>query len=144
MNLRRNHFSVRKGFLLGALGGFSVVGSMLWAIPVVTSYMPHRFLDPAIPPSSFMPIPRGLVPTELAWFFIQYPFVSESAQIRPKNHHTFIVTDSPRHRDYVVNFGQRFRRVEIYSQETKETQVQIFTPGFKRVVQFAGPRVVSQ
>jgi hypothetical protein len=117
---------------------------MLWAIPAVTSYMPRQFLEPAIPPSSFMPIPRGTVPSELAWFFIQYPYVSQSAQIRPKNHHTFVVSDSSRHRDYVVNFGQRFRRVEIYSHETQENQVQIFTPGAKRVVVFQGPRVVSQ
>src|SRR5229473_2749671 len=96
---------VRRGFLLGAIAGFSLIGSMLWAIPVVTSYMPHGFREPIIPPSSFMPIARGSMPSELAWFFIQFPFVSESAQIRSKNHHTYIVDDSRRGRNYVLNFG---------------------------------------
>ncbi len=135
---------VRKGFLIGAMSGLFVAGSMLWAIPAVTSYMPHRFVEPIIPPASFMPIPRGAIPSELAWFFIQYPYLTESSRIRPKNHHTFVVSDSARHRDYVVNFGQRYRRVEIYSQDSKEMQVQIFTPGSKRVVVFQGPRVVHQ
>jgi len=70
--------------------------------------------------------------------------VSQSAGIRAKNHHTFIVTDSARRRDYVVNFGQRYRRVEIYSHDSKELQVQVFTPGAKRVVIFHGPKVVSR
>ncbi len=144
MSTWRDRLGVRRGFLVGALAGFSIAGSMLWAIPTVTSYMPRQFQEPIIPPSSFMPVARGTVPSELAWFFIQFPFVSESAQIRLKNHHTFIVNDSPRRRNYVLNFGQRYRRVEIYSQETKETQVQIFTPGVKRVVMFKGPRVVGQ
>src|SRR5258706_1016816 len=144
LTLMKMDLHVRKGFLIGALAGFFVAGSMLWAIPTVTSYMPHRFVEPVIPPASFMPIVRGSMPSELAWFFIQFPYVSESVQIRAKNHHTFVVSDSLRHRDYVVNFGQRFRRVEIYSQETKENQVQIFTPGSKRTVIFSGPRIVSQ
>jgi len=136
--------SVRRGFLLGAMVGFFVAGSMLWAIPAVTSYMPSQFLEPIIPPSSFMPIARGNIPSELIWFFIQFPYVSESSQVRPKNHHTFVISDVPRRRNYVVNFGQRYRRVEIYSQDSTESQVQVFTPGSKRVVFFQGSRVVRK
>jgi hypothetical protein len=139
-----NLVGVRKGFLIGAMSGLFVAGSLLWAIPVVTSYMPNHFVEPMIPPSSFMPIPRGSVPTELAWFFIQYPYVSDSCRIRSKNHHTFVIADPARHKDYVVNFGQRFRRVEIYAQDSKDTQAQVFTPGTKRVVIFHGTKVVSQ
>jgi hypothetical protein len=137
-------YGVRKGFWIGAIVGMFVAGSMLWAIPVVTSYMPGQFVEPIIPPTSFMPIPRGAVPLELAWFFIQYPYISQSSHIRPKNHHTYIVADLTRRRDYVVNFGQRYRRVEIYSQDSKDMQVQVFTPGAKRVVVFQGPRIVSR
>src|SRR5207302_4144170 len=72
-------FGVRKGFLFGAMIGFFVAGSMLWAIPVVTTYMPRRFSEPNIVPESFMPIPRGTVPSALAWFSIQYPYVAQSA-----------------------------------------------------------------
>ncbi len=144
LDAMRDIYGVRKGFLIGAMSGLFVAGSMLWAIPAVTSYMPGQFVEPIILPDSFMPIPRGSVPLELAWFFIQYPYISQSSHIRPKNHHTFIVADSARHRDYVVNFGQRYRRVEIYSRDSKELQVQVFTPGSKRVVLFKGPRIVSQ
>ena len=140
----KERFGVRKGFLIGGVLGLSVAGSLLWAIPAVTSYMPRQFGEPIIPPISFMPIVHGTVPSELAWFFIQYPYVSQSVKIRSKNHHSFIVTDSDRHRNYVLSFGQRYRRVEIYSQDSKETQVHIFTPGSKRVVVINGPRVVSQ
>ncbi len=133
MNLPWNHLlSVRRGFLLGALAGFSIVGSLLWAIPVVTTYMPRQFGEPLVATPTFMPSLHGSVPTEMAWFFIQFPYVSETAQIRSKNHHTFIVTDSSRKRNYVVNFGQRYRRVEIYSPENNQTQTQVFTPGSKR------------
>ena len=137
--------TVRRGFLLGALAGFSIVGSMLWAIPEVASYMPHSFVEPIIPPSSFMPIARGSVPSELAWFFIQFPYVSESAQVRSKNHHTFIVTDSSRRRNYVVQFRPAVpARGEFIRRTPRELQVQIFTPGSKRIVMFQGPRVVTQ
>src|SRR5205085_1246645 len=101
-------FTVRRGFLIGAVAGFSAAGSMLWAIPAVTSYMPRQMAEPIIPPASFMPIVRTNLPSELAWFYIQFPYVSESSQVRAKNHHTFIVTDKERHRNYVINFGQRF------------------------------------
>src|SRR5258708_500869 len=119
MNRLRNGFfsaldqllGIRRGFLLGAIAGFSVVGSMLWAIPAVTNILPHQFSEPNIPSSSLVPVLRGTMPSELAWFFIQFPYVSESAEITPKNHHTFIVNDAPRRRKYVVNFGQRYRRV---------------------------------
>ena len=117
---------------------------MLWAIPEVSSYMPHHFVEPVIPPASFMPIARSAIPSELAWFFIQFPYVSESAQMRAKIITPLSSTDSARHRNYVLGFGQRYRRVEIYSSETKEMQVQVFTPGSKRTVLFEGPRVVNQ
>jgi hypothetical protein len=136
--------NVRRGFLFGALAGFSIVGSMLWAIPAVTPYLPQRFQETRLNPSSFMPIPRGAVPPELVWFFIQFPYISESAQVTPKNHHTFIVADAPRRRNYVINFGQRYRRVEIYTQESQSAQVHVFTPGSRRIVFFQGARVVSQ
>ncbi len=136
--------SVRRGFLIGALAGFSVVGSLLWAIPAVTSYMPRQFPEPAFRASAILPAFREKVPSELAWFFIQFPYVSEKAKIQAKNHHTFIVDDTLRHKNYVISFGQRYRRVEIYTPDPKETQVQVFTPGAKRVVLFNGTRVVSQ
>jgi len=85
-----------------------------------------------------MPIARGEFPSELAWFFIQYPYLSPDCRIIPKNHHTFLVEDGPRRRNYVVNFGQRYRRVELYQQNSRESQVQIFTPGSKRTVVFNG------
>ena len=135
---------MRKGFLVGALAGFSVAGSLLWAIPAVVPLLPNQRPDPVVPSSTFVPFARSSVPSEIAWFFIQFPYVSTSAQILPKNHHTFVVRDNPRQREYVVNFGQRYRRVEIYSQEPKQTQVQIFTPGAKRTVLIQGQRVVSQ
>jgi len=137
--------AVRKGFLAGALAGFSVAGSLLWAIPSVTSLLPYPSSpEPIIPSSSFMPIVRGTPPSELAWFFIQYPYLSPNSQIVPKNHHTFLVEDGPRRRNYVVNFGQRYRRVELYQQDSRESQVQIYTPGSRRTVIFNGPRIVSQ
>ena len=135
---------VRKGFVVGAIAGISVAGSLLWAIPSVAPYLPHQLPEPVIPSSSFVPIMRETLPPEIAWFFIQYPYVSQSSTIVPKNHHTFIVKDGPRQRDYVVNFGQRFRRVEIYIHEPRETQIQIFTPGAKRTVLIQGQRVVSE
>jgi hypothetical protein len=135
---------VRKGFLVGAIAGFSVAGSLLWAIPSVAPYLPNQLPEPIIPSSSFAPIMRGTMPPEIAWFFIQFPYVSQSSTITPKNHHTFILKDGPRQRDYVVNFGQRYRRVEIYIHESHETQIQIFTPGAKRTVLIQGQHVVSQ
>jgi len=135
---------VRKGFMVGALAGFSVAGSLLWAIPAVAPFLPNQRPEPVIPPSSFVPIARAAMPSELAWFFIQYPYVSQSSRILPKNHHTFLVQDGPRQREYVVNFGQRFRRVEIYTQEPRETQIHVFTPGAKRTVVIQGQRIVSQ
>jgi len=137
-------FGVRKGFLVGAVAGFWVAGSLLWAIPSVAPYLPHQVPEAVIPSASFVPIARGTLPPEIAWFFIQYPYVSQNSRILPKNHHTFVVKDGPRQRDYVVNFGQRYRRVEIYASEARQTQIQVFTPGAKRTVVIQGQRVVSQ
>jgi hypothetical protein len=139
----QDHLAVRRGFLLGTLAGFSVVGSLLWAIPTVTTLWPQRFGEPLNSPlPAFLPQIHGNVPSELAWFFIQYPYVSESAEILLKNRHTVVVNDTSRHRKYVVNWGQRYRRVEIYTE--KDLQVQVYTPGSKRTVKFSGVRVVSQ
>jgi hypothetical protein len=135
---------IRKGFFVGALAGFSVVGSLLWAIPSVTSYFPKQFPEPGLAPAMPLPVVRASLPSEIAWFFIQFPYISESAQILPKNHHTFLVKDTARQRDYVVSFGQRYRRVEMYARGAKESTVQIYTPGAKRTVVFEGPRVARQ
>lgn len=141
----KSHFEIRKGFLIGALAGFSVAGSVLWSIPSVTPYLSQQLVEPeAVQSLSPIPIIRGKIPQELAWFFIQFPYISQSAEIVPKNHHTFVVNDPARRKEYVVNFGQRFRRVEIYSQESKSCQVQVFTPGSKRTVSFKGARITSE
>jgi hypothetical protein len=70
--------------------------------------------------------------------------VSSNARITPKNHHTFVISDGERHKEYVINFGQRFRRVEIYTPEDSAYQVQVYTPGQKRVVSFDGSRVTGE
>ena len=62
----------QKVFWSVPVAGFSVAGSLLWAIPVVTPYLPNQFPEPVIPSASFIPIARGTVPSELAWFFIQF------------------------------------------------------------------------
>jgi hypothetical protein len=97
-----------------------------------------------IPAASFVPIPRGAVPSELAWFFSQHPYISRTARILPKNHHTFLVSDGPRRKDYVVSFGQRYRRIEMYNQGSRQSEVQVLTPGSRKTALFQGPRVVSQ
>jgi hypothetical protein len=137
-------FSVRRGFLLGAMGGLFAAGSLLWAIPAVAPFLPPRFQEPKTAWEEPLPVARQRVPSELAWFFIQYPYLSEQTQIQSKNHHSFVIVDQVRRRNYVVHVGQRYRRVEIYSADSKLSQVQVFTPGAKRTVQFDGLRVVGQ
>ncbi len=128
---------VRKGFLVAVLGAASVIGSTLWAVMV---NFPH-WTGYGVPESSFtrpfLPIVvRTHAPATLAWFFIQYPYISQDAHVAIKNRHTYIVTDSARRREYVVITGQKFRRVEIYFGEDKtRTQVRIYKPGHQRVVE---------
>lgn len=137
-------FTVRKGFVFGAVGGFLVGSSTLWAISTLP-YLPGHPIEPILTAPRDLSMARLTVPAELAWFFIQFPYVSENAQIRVKNHHTFVVTDNPRKKEYVVSIGQRFRRVEIYAQDNKDSaQVQIFTPGAKRTVLFQGTKILGQ
>src|SRR5689334_17114884 len=94
--------SVRRGFLVGALGGFFIAGSTLWGVASLP-YLTGRHIDTnTLVPASQVPIARGMVPPQLAWFFIQYPYVSERAQIRTKNFHTYVISDPSRKRDYVV------------------------------------------
>lgn len=145
LSIRRSgSLSVRRGFLAGALIGFSVAGSTLWGISAVAYLTGHAPVEPILQPHG-LPIPRFSVPTELAWFFIQYPYVSASMSIRQKNRHTFIVSDGPRRREYVVRVGQQFRRVEIYrSDAPEERQVHLFTPGTKKIVWFQGAKVRGQ
>ncbi|MFA5974816.1 MAG: NlpC/P60 family protein [Elusimicrobiota bacterium] len=139
-----DHLSVRKGFLVGVLIGFSAVGSTLWALSSLP-YFTGRSPEPVLS-SHQIPIPRFAVPTELSWFFIQFPYVSPSSVIRQKNNHTFIINDKPHRREYVIVVGQQFRRVEIYRSDdgTQSRQVQVFTPGAKKIVWFNGPKVVGQ
>lgn len=137
-------WSVRKGFLLGTLSASCLVGTSLWAI----AYLPI-FPKPA-PESenmlfSPMIVTRTETPQELAWFFIQFPYVSARVQVQRKNRHTFLIIDGPRHREYVVSLAQRSRRVEIYFEnEGDKSQVQVFTPGWKRTVSMNGPRVEGE
>ena len=136
--------NVRKGFLAVALIGTSVLGSTLWAtiamLPFLQERTPHSGFTTSMPFISA----RAGVPAELAWFFVQYPYLSTGAQIRSKNNHTFIVSDARRGREYVVKWGQSFRRVEIYFKGDKDrTTVHCFSPGRKRTVGIRGPRVVS-
>lgn len=135
---------VRKGFMFGALAGFSVAGSMIWAIPVVSTYLPPYPTESKPMSEAVLPAVRDSIPSEMAWFFIQYPYVTTSAQIKPKNHHTYVVSDSAREKEYVVNFGQRFRRVEIYAKGTTDSQIHVYTPGLKRTVSLKGSLVLSE
>lgn len=137
--------SVRRGFAFGAIAGFSVFGSTIWAISSVPYLTGHMFEPTSVMPAYNLPIPRGQVPQQLAWFFIQFPYVSEKAKIKPKNLHTYVITDPERNRDYVVTLGQRYRRVEIYGQDAVDgQQVQIFTPGYKKTVWFQGARMIGE
>lgn len=135
--------AVRKGFMVGAISGFFVAGSILWAIPIVSPYLPPYSSENHPPAEAVFPAFRDAIPPEMAWFFIQYPYVSSSAVIKSKNHHTYIVSDTVRQKEYVVHFGQRFRRVEIYTRGSEESQIHVFTPGSKRTVTLKKGLVVS-
>ncbi len=140
------NYYVRKGFLVATVGVTSVIGSTLWAVvSSIPHWSPYNF-DSSVPARALMPsVVRAQAPAQLAWFFIQYPYLSENARIERKNHHTFVVTDNLRRREYVVVCGQRFRRVEIYYVENKtRTQVRIYTPGQQRTVEFIGLAKVNE
>lgn len=139
-----NQWAVRKGFLVGALAGFSAVGSMLWAIPMVGPYLPGYKPEPASTPEPVFTHIRESIPPEMAWFFIQYPYIKANASLKAKNHHTYVVSDPGRQKEYVVNFGQRFRRVEIYAKGSPESQIHVYTPGTKRTVTLRAGLVVSE
>ena len=136
--------NVRRGFFFGVLAVTSVVGSTLWAtiamLPFYQERLPQGTLSTLGSPLSA----RTDIPSELAWFFVQYSYVSNNVPIRAKNHHTFVITDGPRGREYVVSLGQNFRRVEVYFNDDKQrTTVHVLTPGKKRVVTMRGVAVAS-
>ena len=135
---------VRVGFLAIMLAVTSVLGSSLWATIAV---MPYLQSNPGVRHPSLHTLnlnSRLDVPTELAWFFVQCPYISKDAALRAKNHHTFILNDGPRKRDYVVTFGQNFRRVEIYFGEDKSrTQINVYSPGKKRTVEMRHSIITS-
>jgi hypothetical protein len=128
----------RRSIYLGLIG-LSLIGTTLWAVIVIPAYfrvseMNASSLQPPLPL-----VRRDAVPNVLAWFFVQFPYVSPDASITEKSHHTFVITDQERRREYAVILGQSFRRVEIYySDHPEECQVQVFTPGRKRVVWMRG------
>jgi cell wall-associated NlpC family hydrolase len=139
--LQRN---VRRGFLMAVLGGTSIIGSTLWATIAMLPYFPGPSQAPLNPTLPVLTATRAGVPAELAWFFIQFPYLSSDIHIRAKNHHTFMVNDPARRREYVITLGQSYRRVEIYFGDDKDhSTVQILTPGRKRVVEFKGVAVLS-
>jgi hypothetical protein len=127
---------VRKGFLIAVLIGTSIVGSSLYATIAMMPYFQLRNPESGLNPGFTGTLSaRAGVPTELAWFFVQYAYLSSDVNIRPKNRHTFVISDNPRGREYVVTLGQSFRRVEIYFRDEKEhSTVHVFTPGRKRIV----------
>lgn len=144
-NYWASRWVIRRGFLVAIVIFSSVAGSTLWAI-MSLPYLPgHPILERDPLPLEQGPnavVAREAVPAELAWFFIKFPYVSSEAQVRQKNHHTFIIIDAPRKREYVVSLGQTFRRVEIYFSGNKGmSQTRIFTQGKVRMVSFNGDRV---
>lgn len=136
--------NVRQGFLIVVLAVSCIAGSSLYGTIAMMPYFqirnPQTMLPSAVPALTS----RFGVPAELAWFFVQYPYISASARIHAKNHHTFIVNDGPRRKEYVITLGQSFRRVEIYFGEVQgHSTVHLYSPGKKRVVEFTGAAVTS-
>jgi hypothetical protein len=138
---------IRKSFILGMLGVVSVAGSSLWALaslPYLPGHAPHPATASTLLGPGALSAVRSGVPSELAWFFIEFPYLSADTQIKAKNHHTFLVFDPLRRREYVVTLGQNFRRAEVYYGDDRfSSQAQVFTPGSKRTVVFKGSRIVS-
>jgi cell wall-associated NlpC family hydrolase len=137
--------NVRRGFLIAALLGTTVLSSTLYATIAMLPYF--QLQQPPLVSGSLRPMlsaTRDGVPSELAWFFVQYSYLSGSVHIREKNHHTFVVSDGPRGREYVIRIGQNFRRVEIYfAQDKTHSMVHVYSPGKKRTVDLRGVAVVS-
>jgi hypothetical protein len=137
---------VRKGFVVGMLIGLCVAGTGLWGLSSIP-YLPGHPIEPLdnALSSPLQAIARLSIPGDLAWFYIQFPYVSEKAQIKLKNHHTYVVSDAQRHKDYVIILGQRFRRIEVYDDQDKSSvQVFILTPGYRKTVVFKDKLVQSQ
>src|SRR5689334_12563165 len=93
-------YSIRRGFVVGALIGFGVVGTSLKAITLLPAFA--RAFPTVSEPIFSMPAPppRIGIPSELAWFFVKFPYTSGSVQVSPRNHHTFRIMDSKRGKDY--------------------------------------------
>lgn len=141
-----NAWKIRKGFVFGAAAGFLAAGTSLWAITSVQQLLHPPGIDESAwrPGSAPLPVLRAEMPPVLAWFFIQYPYVSERAEISPKNHHTYVIDDAPRGRRYVVTVSQRLRRVEIYGAGSAgSVQIHVYRPGEKRTVVIENDRIVS-
>jgi hypothetical protein len=136
--------NVRQGFLVVVLVATSVVGSSLWATIAMMPYFQQRMIIHGSNPLVNGFAARIGVPSELAWFFVQYPYVSSDVHLRAKTHHIYVVSDTARGREYVVTLGQSFRRVEIYFGDQKNhSTVHLFSPGKKRIVEFNGTAVAS-
>jgi cell wall-associated NlpC family hydrolase len=125
------------------MAGLFVVGSSLYALSMLPMFM-RTLPDAQIFWVMPHPVVRTGVPPELAWFFSKFPYLSRATQILPRTHHLFRIADPTRGRDYVVSFGQTFRRVEIYShQEPEIVRVRIYTPGKIREVLMKSQAVTS-
>lgn len=141
-----NIWGVRKGFVWGAMAGFCVAGSTLWALSSVQQLLHPPILEspPFLPSLNFQAV-RHDIPAHLAWFFIQYPYLSEKATLLEKTRHTAIVSDPTRGKQYVISFGQRFRRVEIYSSDNAaRVTIHVYNPGQKRTVVMENKTIVSK
>src|SRR4051794_19914940 len=97
---------VRRGFLIAVVVASSVVGSTLWAAISVIPYLQFGGRTAQLTRFGSRLAGREGTPPELSWFFIQYPYLSQSLKVRSKNHHTFVVSDLRRGREYVVILGQ--------------------------------------
>ena len=137
---------VRGGFIVTMIALTSVLGSTLWGTITMMPYLhrtPSLPLNPTL--ASLALSVRPDVPPELAWFFVQFPYLSSNALFRSKNHHTFVINDVKRKREYVIGLGQNFRRVEIYySDDKSRTTIKVYTPGKKRIVEFQNGAVIKQ
>jgi len=140
-----NLWGVRRGFLIGAVSGFCVAGSTLWAITSVQQLLHPPLID-FVPyqAASGLPVVRQDIPEHLSWFYIQYPYLSEKATLRQKSRHSAVIQDTPRGKEYVLAYGQKFRRVEIYAADSPSmVTIHVYTPGQKRTVQMERKRVVT-
>lgn len=133
---------IRKSFLISVVLSFSLISTSLWAVARNPALLGLRPLSAISPPPSLFP-DRPYVRRELEWFFKLYPYISLDCRIESKSHHKFLVHDPPRVRSYLIMVKQRERRVEIYGRGDRSV-VHVYTPGFKREVQFEGERVLGE